>query len=51
MDTATIPAHLDRPLGAGAQGAGIPLIDLVLSGALRLGAPGGEGAAEPTRDD
>ncbi len=52
MDTAAIPAQpVDRPLGAGPYGSGIPLIALVLSGALRLRAPGLEAAAEPPRDD
>jgi len=41
----------NRPLGAGPQGSGIPLIALVLSGALRLHAPGREGPGEPQRDD
>ena len=41
----------NRPLGAGQGGAGIPLIDLVLSGALRIHPPERGPAAEPARDD
>jgi hypothetical protein len=51
MDSATIPAPpVDRPLGAGPHGSGIPLIALVLSGALRLHVPGREGPADPPGD-
>ena len=40
----------NRPPGAG-QGAGVPLIDLVLSGALRIHPPERAPATEPARDD
>ena len=41
----------DRPLGSGPGGQGIPLIALVLSGALRIHPPERGPAAEPPRDD
>ena len=45
-------AHtLNRPLAADEVTGGIPLIDLVLSGALRIHPPERERAAEPPRDD
>ena len=40
----------NRPLGTGPGGAGIPLIDLVLSGALRIHPPERERSTEPARD-
>jgi hypothetical protein len=39
-----------RPLGADAGGAGIPLIALVLSGALRIHPPERAPATEPAPD-
>ena len=45
-------AHtVDRPLGHAQGGAGIPLIELVLSGALRIHPPERGPSAEPARDD
>ena len=41
---------VNRPASAGGQ-SGIPLIQLVLSGALRMRPPDGERAPEPSRDD
>jgi hypothetical protein len=40
----------NRPIGAGPGGAAVPLIDLVLSGALRIHPPERAPAAEPARD-
>ena len=40
-----------RPLGADAGTGAIPLIDLVLSGALRIHPPDRERTGEPPRDD
>jgi hypothetical protein len=49
----TDTAHtVDRPRGGAARdGSGVPLISLVLSGALRIHPPERERAAEPPRDD
>ena len=41
----------NRPATAGTQGGGIPLIQLVLSGALRMRPPEASRAPEPPRDD
>jgi hypothetical protein len=41
----------NRPLGVGQGGARIPLIDLVLSGALRIHPPERDRSTEPARDD
>ena len=41
----------NRPASAGGEGGGIPLIQLVLSGALTMRPPGGERSPEPARDD
>ena len=41
----------NRPLSAGVGTGGIPLIELVLSGALRIHPPERERTAEPARDD
>jgi len=41
----------DRPLGTHPGAAGIPLIAVVLSGALRIHPPERAPAAEPARDD
>jgi hypothetical protein len=47
-DSARTP---DRPPAADAVTGGIPLIDLVLSGALRIHPPERERSPEPPRDD
>jgi hypothetical protein len=41
----------NRPLGTDPGAAGIPLITLVLSGALRIHPPERAPAADPPRDD
>lgn len=45
------PETANRPLGPSSEGNGIPLISLVLTGALRIRPPQGERPAEPPRDD
>jgi hypothetical protein len=41
----------NRPATAGTPGGGVPLIQLVLSGALRMRPPEGTRSPEPPRDD